>query len=147
MNFLKRFEKIIEISRDVRRTLPTLGRALKVGEEYGEFAEAVLYKLGYLKHKVMKEPPEGEAADLYITVLDTLADIYKKETPAQVLERLNTQLKLKTLKWMSIQQPEDMTDEERLMLTPVEPPAETVVKPNEAWPFPTGNRTADRVVE
>ena len=104
-NFNKRFTDVLTLSRSVKRAhwTPT-DRSVKLGEEFGEFSEAVLHKRGLLPHKTMKEPIEGEAADIVICTLDTLASVYPELTPEEVINMLNEQLKLKVHKWHSIQE-------------------------------------------
>ncbi len=66
--------KIIELSDRVQ--VSSLVRHAKLVEESGEFAEALLHHLGYLPHKTMKEPIEGEVADIIICALDILRSLY-----------------------------------------------------------------------
>ena len=53
-------------------------------EEVGEFSEALMHKMGFLPHKTMKEPLVGEAADVIITVLDTLSAAYPRRFPRSI---------------------------------------------------------------
>lgn len=83
-------------------TFPVLVRNTKIMEEVGEFSEALLHKLGYLPHKTMKEPLEGEAADIIICVIDTLAAAYPELSPDELTVMLADQLLKKSRKWVSV---------------------------------------------
>ncbi len=72
-------------------------------EECGEFVEALLHHHGYLPHKTMKEPIEGEAAGVIICLLDTLREVYQDMPKAEFfLEMLQKQLDLKGQKWENV---------------------------------------------
>ena len=71
-------------------------------EELGEFSEALLHKLGHLPHKTMKEPIEGEAADIMICVIDTLAGAYPEMSAEGLTDMLLSQLDLKSEKWIRV---------------------------------------------
>jgi hypothetical protein len=91
---------ILETSRKYpREHFPMTARGFKLGEEYGEFNEATNHKLGYLPHKTLKEPVEGEAADLIICVVDILQTLYAEKTNDEFLDLLEYQLMLKNDKW------------------------------------------------
>jgi NTP pyrophosphatase (non-canonical NTP hydrolase) len=94
------FLEIFKLSRQNNK--PLFVRSTKIVEELGEFSEALMHKAGFLPHKTMKEPIEGEAADVIITVLDTLAAAYPELTEQQVSSLLQTQLELKTHKWENL---------------------------------------------
>lgn len=94
--------KLIKIAQDKRNTKPIFVRLAKVMEEVGEFAEAIAYNQGFLPHKKLKEPVEGEAADVIITVIDTLVAAYPKLSEYQLCEMLLQQLDLKSDKWKNI---------------------------------------------
>lgn len=83
-------------------TAPVLVRHTKLTEECGEFAEALLHKLGYLPHKTMKEPIEGEAADVIICVIDTLREVYQDLSKEEFFDMLQKQLDLKGQKWDNV---------------------------------------------
>jgi NTP pyrophosphatase (non-canonical NTP hydrolase) len=93
------FSKIFKLSRSKLNTFPLFVRNSKITEELGEFSEALLHKMGYLGHKVMKEPLEGEAADVILCVLDTLACAYPELSEDQLVVMVNAQLALKCAKW------------------------------------------------
>lgn len=93
-------EKIIQLSSI--NTVPVFVRHTKMVEECGEFAEALMHHFGYLPHKTMKEPIEGEAADVIICVLDTLREVYQDMPKAEFLEMLQKQLDLKGKKWENV---------------------------------------------
>ena len=92
--------KIVELS-DLNQ-VPPLVRHAKMVEESGEFAEALLHKLGHLPHKTMKEPIEGEVADIIICALDTLRSVYMDMSREEFENMLQNQLDLKSKKWESI---------------------------------------------
>lgn len=92
--------KAIEYSRDERALLKT-GRdaCLKLMEEVGELAEALLYEDGLLPHKApLKEPSVGEAADIILMVMQVLANHYKI-SPKELLVLLKCHLETKLTKW------------------------------------------------
>lgn len=77
-------------------------RMLKIVEEVGELAEAIAHKQGFLPHKTMKEPPEGEVADVIITALDTLVALYPDLSLNKVRTMLAEQLVKKSTKWQTV---------------------------------------------
>lgn len=81
---------------------PVLARNTKMMEEVGEFSEALLHKLGYLPHKTMKEPLEGEAADIIICVIDTMAAAYPDLSSEELNDMLIEQLVKKSRKWITV---------------------------------------------
>lgn len=93
---------LFEISSSPINTFPVLARNSKTMEELGEFSEALLHKLGHLPHKTMKEPIEGEAADVIICIIDALTGAYPELTPTQLNDMLMHQLNLKSQKWSSV---------------------------------------------
>lgn len=96
------FKNLFTIAKSEINTWPALVRNAKLVEEVGEFSEALLHKLGYLPHKIMKEPIEGEAADIILCVLDTLSAVYPDLTPDQLTDLLELQLAKKSIKWQMI---------------------------------------------
>ena len=96
------FSTIFELSRSKLNTFPLFVRSNKITEELGEFAEALAHKMGFLPHKTMKEPLEGEAADIIICVLDTLACAYPELTQPELDDMIKLQLNLKCSKWERI---------------------------------------------
>ena len=97
------FKTIFDISKSTANKLfPVLARNSKTMEELGEFSEALLHKLGYLPHKTMKEPLEGEAADVIICVLDALAGAYPELSATQLTIMLEEQLEKKSKKWEAL---------------------------------------------
>lgn len=91
------FSNIFKLSR--RSVFPLFVRNSKIMEELGEFSEALMHKAGFLPHKTMKEPLEGEAADVIICVLDTLAEAYPELSINEVSSLLQYHLELKSAKW------------------------------------------------
>ena len=94
--------QIVAQSQQPDNLLPPQVRATKLMEEIGEFAETVLVAHGYLTHKKPKERPEGEAADVIICVLDTLAGVYPQLSPERIIEVLTEQLIKKRAKWTDV---------------------------------------------
>lgn len=90
-------KKIISLSR--KNTFPLFVRNTKMMEEVGEFSEALMHQQGYLPHKTMKEPLEGEAADVLICLIDTLASAYGHMTDDEIITMLSDQLEKKSDKW------------------------------------------------
>jgi NTP pyrophosphatase (non-canonical NTP hydrolase) len=82
--------------------MPVIARGLKLGEEFGEFSEALLHSQGLLPHKEMKEPLVGEAADVIICTLDALAGAHPDWAPEYLIDRLNEQLDKKSDKWLRV---------------------------------------------
>ena len=93
---------LFEISKSNNNAWPALVRNAKIMEEVGEFSEALLHRLGHLPHKVMKEPIEGEAADVIICVLDTLSAVYPSLDANQLTEMLTIELEKKATKWQKV---------------------------------------------
>lgn len=93
---------IVDLGRSQYNTLPVLARNGKIMEELGEFAEALLHKLGFLPHKTMKEPLMGEGADVIICVLDTLSAAHPELTTEEIETQLLEQLALKSAKWSKV---------------------------------------------
>lgn len=96
------FKNLFTIAGSAINNWPALVRNAKIMEEVGEFSEALLHKLGHLPHKTMKEPIEGEAADVILCVLDTLSAAYPDLTPDQLTDMLELQLAKKAIKWQMI---------------------------------------------
>lgn len=96
------FKEIFNTSRNPENKMPPLGRNGKLMEEVGEFSEALLHSMGFLKHKTMKEPLAGEAADIILCVLDTLASAHPELTSDQLVELVTSQLEIKHDKWKRV---------------------------------------------
>lgn len=94
--------QIVKQAQQSDNLLPPQVRSAKLMEEVGEFAETVLVAHGYLTHKKPKEPPEGEAADVIICVLDTLAGVYPELSPEWLIDSLMVQLIKKRAKWTDV---------------------------------------------
>ena len=94
---------IFEISRNPLNSRRTVNvRGMKTMEELGEFSEAILSEQGELPHKMMKEPVAGEAADVIMCVLDTLAGVYPDKSIDELLDMINSQFEIKCAKWKRI---------------------------------------------
>lgn len=73
--------------------------ALKGSEESGEFSCAVLVETGAIRHKALKEPAFGEAADTILCMVSSLAKLYPEMSPAEVSAELAKWLHIKQLKY------------------------------------------------
>ena len=74
--------------------------ALKLAEETGELAEATLAAAGYKPGKVMKEPMEGEAADVILCAIAVITKAYPNDSVDEIVDRIAAQMTLKTDKWL-----------------------------------------------
>jgi NTP pyrophosphatase (non-canonical NTP hydrolase) len=92
--------KLLEISDTDSK--PLYAMTLKLMEEAGELGEAVNHKLGNLPHKTMKEPLEGEIADVIIVALSILVKANPAATYDELICVLKTQLKTKLAKWEDV---------------------------------------------
>lgn len=90
---------IFSLATDGKNKRTTDQRFIKIIEETGELAEAIQFSQGLLPHKVMKEPVEGEIADVLITLLDTYVALNSTLTIDELLQKLQMQIDLKTEKW------------------------------------------------
>lgn len=96
-------ERLFEISKRAENDMfPVLARNVKLMEEVGELSEALLHKLGYLPHKTLKEPIEGEAADVILCAIDLLAGAYPDMTAEGLASMLEWQLTKKSQKWVVV---------------------------------------------
>lgn len=95
-------KKLFTIAKSSDNNWTPLIRNSKLMEEVGEFSEALLHKLGHLPHKTMKEPIEGEAADIILCVIDTLAGVYPDLTTDELHDMLELQLAKKSTKWKEV---------------------------------------------
>lgn len=97
------FNRLFAISKRTQNdAFPVFARNTKVMEEVGEFSEALLHKFGFLPHKKLKEPIEGEAADVILTILDTLAGAYPELSAGELTEMLSAQIDKKSKKWATV---------------------------------------------
>jgi NTP pyrophosphatase (non-canonical NTP hydrolase) len=101
-NNVVEYESLFDISCNPKNTFPVLARNAKTMEELGEFSEALLHKLGHLPHKTMKEPIEGEAADVILCIIDTLAGAYPELKAYELALILEIQLRKKSQKWEKV---------------------------------------------
>lgn len=93
---------IFEVGKTKTGHLWVFLRLAKLMEEAGELAEAVTHSQGLSPHKTMKEPLEGEVADVVICALDVLTQTYPSLSSAELLEMLCNQLNKKTNKWREL---------------------------------------------
>lgn len=96
---------IIKLSRKIQPLAEELDWSIadilaKMTEEVGEFAEAVQIERGKLSYKNKElEAPFYEAADAIICMVNTLARLYPKKSPAQVYTLLHHGIKKKANLW------------------------------------------------
>lgn len=93
-------DRMIELGQREPKSLFALFTCLVA--ETGELAEAVNASLGFLPHKQMKEPLEGEVADVINSAIAVLAKAYPLESGAQIKARLLEQLHRKATKWAQV---------------------------------------------
>jgi NTP pyrophosphatase (non-canonical NTP hydrolase) len=94
-------KEIIHISKHYEpKSLEAI--TLKLMEEVGELAEAVNHKLGNLPHKTMKEPLEGEVADIINCAIAVLVKAYPELSEEQIYDMLRFQSVKKTNKWVEV---------------------------------------------
>lgn len=81
---------------------PLMARIGKAQEELGEVATAGLVDEGFMTHKKLKEPFEGEVADTFICIFDSLCKRHPDKTFEEVVTLLAAQIDLKKDKWRNI---------------------------------------------
>lgn len=62
-DFTDKLKKIIKFSKTTHDIWDEYASLMKLDEEFGELAEAILFSLGYMPHKTMKEKTIGEITD------------------------------------------------------------------------------------
>jgi NTP pyrophosphatase (non-canonical NTP hydrolase) len=93
-------ERMIHLAERDPKSLSAM--VMKLMEEVGELAEATNHKLGNLPHKEMKEPIEGEVADVINCAITVLVKAYPEEQDWEIYERLYNQLIRKADKWANV---------------------------------------------
>lgn len=101
----KLFAGIVKQGKDDLK--PLWSHALKLGEETGELCEAVNHHLGMLPHKKMKEPLEGEVADVILCALTILTKAYPNLSTDGLNKKIQEQLDIKLKKWIN-KNPKDL---------------------------------------
>ena len=103
-NFDMKIKKLIKniLKLSSRHRWPLANRMIKLTEECGELAEAVNKHDGFLPHKELKEPVEGEVADVIITAIDVLRKAYQDKSEKEVMALLADQIEKKSAKWEAI---------------------------------------------
>lgn len=83
-------DQLARVVRQARQyeTMNPTELALKAGEEQGEFATAVLVETGAITHKTLKEPAFGEAADVLLCHIASLAKLNPDMTAEEIAEEL-----------------------------------------------------------
>jgi hypothetical protein len=74
-------------------------RVCKLGEEFGEFCEAMLVHNGLSQHKNLKEGIFGEGADIINCVVAALVAACPRHKPEEIIEELKRELKRKLTKY------------------------------------------------
>ena len=82
----------------LRERKPLEAMTLKLTEEVGEVAEQVNVMCGHIK-KDLKEPIEGEVADVLNCVLAILFKAYPEHSIYEILGKLNMAMEAKNKKW------------------------------------------------
>lgn len=92
---------LAHIVREVREyeKLGTSELFMKLSEENGEFAEAILIERGKLPGKFLKEPAMGEAADGIIGAVCVLAKHYPNMSPEEIGTSLSKWCNIKMRKY------------------------------------------------
>lgn len=101
LSLQEKFEYIVRFSQE-KDNMGAHPMTLKIMEEVGEFAQAILKETGYLPHKTLKEDVICEAADIIITVLTALGNHYIDTTPYIIVKTLLDQIQLKQEKYEHI---------------------------------------------
>lgn len=91
-------------TRDVpSHTIKTISdKAVKLGEEVGEFNQAVLFEQGKLPHKNITESAAGEGADIMLCIIDVLAKLYPHESPEGLMRIMENEIARKLIKWKEL---------------------------------------------
>lgn len=103
--FQEQFARIVRLGREDSKSPEAMG--LLLGEEFGEFAETILFHCGHLPHKILKEAPIGEAADVVQSVICILGVLYPEKSAQEIFVDLVQHLAKKTDKWESVMVPRD----------------------------------------
>jgi NTP pyrophosphatase (non-canonical NTP hydrolase) len=98
-NFLGNVYDIYDISL-LRETKSLEAIGLKLTEEVGEVAEQINVICGNI-NKDLKEPIEGEIADLLNCALCILFKAYPEHNVYEILAKLNMSMEAKNKKWVS----------------------------------------------
>jgi len=93
------FHAIFNNSRSEKNRLPLFVRNSKLMEEVGEFSEALIHKAGFKQYKELKEPLEGEAADVIICILNTLICAYPELNEKELYALVNSHVEKKCKAW------------------------------------------------
>lgn len=81
---------------------PLMSMGLKIAEELGELSEAINFIKGYLPHKQLKEPLEGEVADVINCAITILVKAYPEKSQEEIYSLLQEQLSKKADKWEQV---------------------------------------------
>ena len=94
-------QEVIEFGQ-IHEPMPASVLAAKLFEEGGEFAECVMWHDGWLRHKELKEPIEGEMADCFMLILAAYGRIYPDATPYELMMRMYEAFNLKFEKYKRV---------------------------------------------
>jgi len=97
-DFERQMVHIIELAREFDQ-LDASELHMKVSEENGELAEAILVERGKLPGKKLKEPAAGEGADVIISAVCTLAKHYSGLSAEELASQLSKWINIKTGKY------------------------------------------------
>lgn len=99
--FYELIEDLFDMTQN-HETMDPMALGLKLGEEVGEFQEAVLVEHGYLQHKELKEDTLHEAADIICVLIGFLAKHHPNLTSPQLTEMLYEAIAKKGEKYANI---------------------------------------------
>lgn len=99
--FDRRMKHLFYLGQE-RETAPVWALTIKLQEEVGEFSEAVLKHYKFLKHKVIKETPMEEAADIVNVIVAALAKTYPDMTPDELMIEFGNAIESKTRKYEKV---------------------------------------------
>jgi NTP pyrophosphatase (non-canonical NTP hydrolase) len=92
----------VMLTSTTKDTLDTNQLYMKMGEEVGELAEALLVEQGVLPHKTLTEDSFGEAADVLICLVGVMAEHHKDKPPTVVYHLLLDALAVKAAKYEDV---------------------------------------------
>ena len=99
--------KVVALTRADANALPHLAKPIKLGEEFGEFCEAVLLQNELIRFKETIGTPIEEGADIILMVLDVLATCYPNHSPDRLIADLGDMMGHKIVKWQGYMRQKD----------------------------------------
>ena len=94
-------EQIAQACRDVDNDWSAAEAMVKLNEETGELAEAVLVTGGRNQHKTLKEPLVGEVADVIICAVHVMSKAYPSVSARGLSLMLEDAIATKQAKWIA----------------------------------------------